>query len=341
MSSSPSCHRPILQSPEGSSPRGAANGPSRALWAGTIIALASALAEPATAQSLSTRPTAGRSLPELEVHVISFNIRYGTAQDGEDAWLHRRQQVFDLLEGQAADIVGLQEALRFQLDELRAALPRYGVVGVGRDDGEGAGEFSAILYRTDRFELEDSGTFWLSDQPEVVASKTWGNETTRICTWALLEARSLGQRLYVFNAHLDHQSQPSREKALQLIARRMAARSKIAPALLIGDFNADEENPAVRWLLGPRAVGAPSPAAAPPPLRLVDSFRVRHPDEKDVRTFHAFRGGASGEKIDYILVPPWCFVREAAILRSSRDGRYPSDHYPVSARILLPCGGDL
>ena len=117
---------------------------------------------------------------------MSFNIRYGTANDVRYRWPRRREFLIDVMREQNADVVGLQEALDFQIDEIVAALPFYGVIGVGRDDGARKGEYSAILFRRDRFQVSDAGTFWFSDTPDVVASKSWGNNITRICTWARL-----------------------------------------------------------------------------------------------------------------------------------------------------------
>jgi endonuclease/exonuclease/phosphatase family metal-dependent hydrolase len=104
----------------------------------------------------------------------------------------------------------------------------------------------------------DSGTFWFSDTPEQPGSKTWGNDITRICTWARFRDAT-GGTLYVFNVHLDHESQPSRERSVQLLATRIRGRAAPGdPVLVTGDFNADEQNPAIRWLLGEDQAGSPS-----------------------------------------------------------------------------------
>lgn len=264
-----------------------------------------------------------------ELSVMSFNIRYGTANDGENRWDNRRQMVCDLIAQYDCDLIGLQEALRFQIDEIRGAIPEYGEVGVGREDGRTKGEYSAILYRTDRLILIESGTFWLSDTPEEVASTSWGNSITRICTWARFMQNDSGKTFYHFNTHFDHQSQPSREKSAVLIDRRIADRKHSDPVVLTGDFNAGESNPAIRYLKGEQA-------EAKPVVPLTDTFRVPHPNVTVVGTFNAFKGDRSGEKIDYVFTLPCIEVLEAEIIFDMPEGRYPSDHFPVMARIELP-----
>lgn len=261
------------------------------------------------------------------LQVMSFNIRYGTADDGDNHWSLRREQLLDLLRERDADLVGLQEALATQIDEIEAAVPGYAAIGVGRDDAARAGEFTAILYRTSRFRVADAGTFWFSETPDVPASKSWGNTITRICTWVRLIDRN-GRGFYLFNLHLDHQSQPSRERSVELLRQRIAARAFPGdPVIVTGDFNAGEDNPAIKMLAGRGDVLAP----------FVDTYRVLHPDETVVGTFTGFTfGKTDGEKIDYVLVPRGLDVVSAEIVRSSRNERYPSDHFPVVATIRLP-----
>jgi endonuclease/exonuclease/phosphatase family metal-dependent hydrolase len=254
--------------------------------------------------------------------VMSFNIRYGTANDGENRWTARRDLLFDVLREQDADLVGLQEALAFQIDEILAAVPAYAVLGVGRDDGARRGEYAAILFRRERLHVAGSGTFWFSDTPEVVGSTSWGNRITRICTWARLVDRD-GRAFWVYNVHLDHESQPSRERSVALLRQRIDARSVPSePVIVTGDFNVGEANEALRALTDGAA--------------FVDTFRVAHPDATEVGTFTGFRSGRiEGEKIDYIFAQPGTEVLSASIVRNSRDGRYPSDHFPVVARLAL------
>ena len=265
---------------------------------------------------------------ELPVEVLSFNIRYGTARDGSNHWDRRRESVIRLLRDQNSDVVGLQEALRFQIEVILAAMPEYGDVGVGRDDGQTQGEYCGILYRRSRFTVADSGTFWFSDTPESPGSITWGNACTRICTWARLVDRESGRGIYVYNLHLDHVSQPSRERSTVLLGKRIQKRTHSDPVVVLGDFNVGEDNPAIEHLKD--ADG----------LALRDSFRVLHPEAKRVGTFNRFKGTRKGDKIDYVLVSTAAHVEEADIVLTSYGGRWPSDHFPVRALLRFPVTAD-
>jgi endonuclease/exonuclease/phosphatase family metal-dependent hydrolase len=257
---------------------------------------------------------------------MTFNIRYATDRDGDNRWTARRQMLADLLRKQNPDLIGVQEALDAQLSDILRAVPGYAVAGVGRDDGRAAGEYSAVLFRSSRFRVAQAGTFWFSATPEAVASRTWGNRIPRICSWARLIDQN-GQALWIYNVHLDHESQPSREESVRLLLQRIKSRPDASePAIVTGDFNVGEGNPALEPLLG-------SAAGSPP---FVDTFRALHPEAKEVGTYTAFEfGRTKGDKIDYVLVEPGTEVLRAEILRFGRNKRYPSDHFPVTASIRL------
>jgi len=284
--------------------------------------------------SLQTRAAAANepSGAKADLVVMSFNVRYGAADDGENNWDKRKDLAYEVVRRQNPDVIGLQEALRSQIDDIRAALPAYGEIGVGREDGKTKGEYSAILYRKDRFEVNDSGTFWLSDTPEVPGSITWGNACTRVCTWARFLPKS-GKPFYLFNTHLDHIAQLAREKGMALILSRLSGRKYQDPIILTGDFNSGENNSVVHYLKGERQLDAASNGLSKNPLPLVDTFRVLHKDASEVRTAHGFTGSRSGAKIDYIFVQPGVEVLKAEILHDNKDNRYPSDHFPITAAI--------
>lgn len=267
----------------------------------------------------------------LEVRAMSFNIKQHNPdnpkhKDSPTHWKLRKELVLEVIRSQSPDILGLQEAYRHQLDDLQAAFPGHAWVGEGRDGGE-RGEYCAILYRRDRFICAESGTFWLSDTPEK-KSKTWGHFYFRICTWARLIDKKSGRGLFVFNTHLDHQSQPAREKSARLIARRLAERQAQDPFILMGDFNADEDNAVITYLTGEAPEGSP--------VAMIDTFRQLHPDATKVGTGNHFTGRDDGPKVDYIFVSKGAKVAAADIIRTHEDGRYPSDHFPLHATLEIP-----
>lgn len=284
----------------------------------TLLSLMGAiLAGPTLARGQS----APASAAAVMLKVMSFNIRYGTANDGDNHWDRRKDFLVEVIREHAPDVLGVQEALYSQLAYILQALPDYAMVGVGRDDGVRAGEYSCIVYRRSALSVNRSDTFWFSDTPDRVASKSWGNTITRICTWAQFTTPE-GRPLYVYNVHLDHQSQPSRERSAALLRCRIAARDPKAPVIVTGDFNAGEKNPAVTAILE----GGD----------LRDTFRVKQPDASPVGTFTGFKyGQITGEKIDYVFASGEWEVVDTQIVRTARDNRYPSDHFPVTATLRI------
>ena len=260
----------------------------------------------------------GKQHWKTDVDVMSFNIRYGTANDGENSWPKRKHLVMGVILDRRPDILGVQEALHFQLDEIRTRFPNLAYVGVGRDDGKTKGEYAAILYDRQRFTIQFQETFWFSETPYEIASTSWGNRIPRICTMAILFDRHTQRDLTVFNVHWDHQSQPSREASAKGLLRRVKSPKNV---LVLGDFNAGEKNPAFLTLLQDESWG------------LRDSFRVLHPDEKAVGTFNGFQNKTTGQKIDAVLVGTTWKVLDSGIQRSPKGKPNPSDHFPVWARL--------
>lgn len=273
----------------------------------------------------SARPTEPLSMSDLRV--MTFNIRNSGAKDGPNHWTHRKALAMDVVRAFDPDLLGLQEVLHDQAEDVRAGLPAYVFVGVGRNDGREAGEYSPVLYRAARFDLLQSGTFWLSDTPETVASKGWDAALPRIATWALLRDKASGARVLFLNTHWDHIGQRARVESAKLIRRKVAellggdGEAPKTRVVIVGDFNALEEHDAMRTLID---------ATAPP--RLIDAYRTLHPERRpDEASYHDFNGRREGGRIDFILHTPELTATEAAIDRTARDGRYPSDHYPVTA----------
>ena len=264
----------------------------------------------------------------LVLETMSFNIRYGTAKDGENHWEKRKKLVFGVFAEHQPQIVGIQEALDVQIEEIKSANSQYTHLGIGRDSNS-TGEYAAILYLKSQFEVLESDTFWLSETPEV-RSTHWGNKIVRICTWAHFRNKASDRSFYVFNAHFDHKSQESREQSALLIAQRIAERStKGDPYILMGDFNAGEKTQTILSLIGESDPIGPHSTEAP----LIDTFRALHPIAEATGTFGAWTGKTDGSKIDYIFAGPSSEVMEAEILHDNSDGRYPSDHFPVTAKL--------
>ena len=272
----------------------------------------------------------------LHLRLMSFNVRYESSEDGGPrAWRERIVGAVQVIRRERPDVMGVQEALHGQVADLWASLPEYEFYGVGRDDARRVGEYSGIFYRRDRFrpDPDQQGTFWLSDAPEKVGSRTWGNEIPRVATWLRLVDLETGRGFYVFNTHLDHRHQPSRERAALLIARRMDARKHPEePVVLLGDFNAVETNPALIYLTGRKArLAAVEQKWA---NGMMDTFQSIYPNQKDRRTLHFWRGNPDGVlKVDHILVSQGASVEEAAIV--SHDKPLISDHFPVTARVIF------
>lgn len=253
---------------------------------------------------------------------MTFNIRLATGDDGENVWSKRSDLALGVIRDEKPDVFGVQEAQPIQIEELNAALPEYTNVGVGRR-ADGSDEFSAIYFRRDRFHLGDAGTFWLSDEPTVPGSRSWGNNLPRIATWVRLLDQTDNRRIVVLNTHWDHESQPARLNSAKLICKQLKELSgDQEPVIVMGDFNAQPNNPAMVALVEEGG--------------LRDTLSVAHPEEKNIGTFHGFGRIEKGPKIDAVLVSPQWKVKDAAILRTHDGNRYPSDHYPVTATLELP-----
>lgn len=246
--------------------------------------------------------------------VGSWNVRWDNPDDGEHRWERRRERLAARLRDWAPDVLGLQEPYHHQLDYLRQALPDYDAVGVGRDDGAAAGEFCPILYRRERFQPVETGTFWLAEESERPGSLAWGARHPRICTWVHLVERDADTAFSVYNVHLDHEAQAARENGIALLLERIRQRTAAGPVIVLGDFNAEPDNPAVLRLQESEL----------PPLK---NALAAVPDG----TFHGFTGEASHGPIDYIFHSPEWQVLSAQVRQGDGTRPFPSDHFPVSA----------
>ncbi len=264
--------------------------------------------------------------PAPDVRVMSYNVRYATAPDGDNHWDKRKALLAETVKAFDPDLLGTQETLAVQRDYLAEKLPRHVAFGVGRDDGKEKGEMMAVYWRKDRFEKLDAGHFWLSDSPERPGVKGWDAAHPRMVTWVKLKdlKQPDAKPVLWMNTHLDNKGKKARVEGAKVIRECLEKLGTGCSLVVTGDFNAAEGSEpyqAVFGKLGERE----SP--------LVDAFRVAHPKKGDNEgTASGFKASATGgSRIDWIGCSKDWTVRKAEIDRTSRDGRTPSDHFAVTA----------
>jgi endonuclease/exonuclease/phosphatase family metal-dependent hydrolase len=274
---------------------------------------------------------------EIEIKVMSFNIRYSYGKPQEsaaendwyDAKYPRRERVIRVIRDYLPDLLGVQEARDLQINDLRTALPEYEFYGIGRDDGKTEGEFSGIYFRSDRFTKKDAGSFWLSDTPEKPGTTFYKaeNAVPRIASWVRLTEKEFGREIFVLNMHWDHIDVPARRQSAALARERVAALAEGLPTIVMGDLNAGERSAEYRELChGNNETGR----------KLVDSYREIYAERKlDESSFGGWEGRTEGGRIDFILHTDEFTPTAAAIDRTNYEGRWPSDHYPVTATLRL------
>lgn len=269
--------------------------------------------------------TMALSAAPLALNVISFNLRYANPADGPNAWEHRKGLVAALFTDRQADFAGVQEALSIQLSDLKKSLSDYDCVGVGRDDGKSAGEHAAIFYNRKKFDLERTGTFWLSGDPDTPGSTGWDAALPRIATWGIFRAKASGREVFMANTHWDHKGVQAREEGAKVLMNQLSGLCGKRPVILTGDFNDVENSPGLRQV------------TSCPALPLVYAQKLaRDPDRGATSTFNGFQEGSPDKIIDFILVSPGITVENYRYLPIRKEGVFISDHWPVVARLTLP-----
>jgi endonuclease/exonuclease/phosphatase family metal-dependent hydrolase len=263
-----------------------------------------------------------------DLHIMSFNIRLdctGTLPGEPDYWPERAAALQAVLELESPTAVGLQEVLFHQLAAIEGAFPEhYKMIGFGRDGGS-AGEYSPIFYDSRRLRVSAWDQFWLSDEPDLAGSTSWGNTVTRVVTWGRFTDLSTGKELILANTHFDHDSENARILSARAVIDLVTSFSPRVPALLTGDFNAQAQaSGAYDALVGSGVFLDTWTAAVEQATPAYGTF----PNYKD-----PVLGAA---RIDWLLATPGIAVRKAAINTFTLDGRYPSDHAPVQALVCLP-----
>lgn len=263
------------------------------------------------------------SIPPLQLTIATFNLRYAS-NERPNSWPERRPVMRECLRQLAPDVMGTQEGLYQQLKDIATDLPDYEWIGTGRDGGN-KGEFMAIFYRRDRFVALSTNHFWLSDTPEVAASSTWGNNCKRMVTWVRFRERSNGREFFFWNTHFDHEVELARQKSAQLLRERVDSLKTDLPVILTGDFNCTGGKSAAYDTLVKNGGFTDTWNAA--------TSRVN----ETLNSFHGFqKPDQEGIRIDWILTRSAVTVEKSEIITYSRDGQYPSDHFPVLTRLSFP-----
>lgn len=250
-------------------------------------------------------------------YYATFNIRTDTDADVDNPWKLRKTMVVDMVKKHQFELFGIQEGKDNQVNDLAENLPQYKHFGAGRDNGL-TGEHVEIFYRSDLFEVRQTGDFWLSPSPES-PGPGWDASLNRICSWARFRQRSTGTEFYVFNTHIDHQGQVAQRESTALLLRKIPEIAGNLPTILSGDFNFDQYGENYKTLNQSTILRdcyslAADPNAPKGTLNLFDMHR------------------ASKARIDMVFVTPQFKVNEYDILIDDYEGKLPSDHYPVRVK---------
>lgn len=254
------------------------------------------------------------------IRVMTYNIRYATTNDGDNQWEKRKDFLSDQISFQGPDVFGIQEGLQHQVAYLAEQRPSFDFIGVGRDDGDKKGEYCAIFYNKEKLDLLGQNTFWLSTEPEKV-SVGWDAAMERICTYGFFMDKASGAMFWVFNTHFDHIGELAREKSAALLVQKIKEVNKDNfPVILMGDFNLNDQSKPIKYLStifnDSRNISLNTPFG---PFGTFNEFQFHEPVK---------------DRIDYIFCSKENIqVEKYAVLTDSKDGKYPSDHFPVFAEV--------
>lgn len=263
------------------------------------------------------------------INVMSYNIRYDNPEDSLNNWKYRKDIAVQMIKDYQVDILGTQEVLHNQLNDLINGLPNYVAIGVGREDGKQQGEYSAIFYNKNRFEELESGYFWLSESPDSVGSKGWDGACERIATWVKLEDKESKGKIFFMNTHLDHVGKIARQEGVTLLLTKANSMANGLPIVITGDFNAEPDSEVIKHVLAKDNL-----------IQMFDSRKIANKigdNPEGDWTFHGFGEVPEGEReyIDYIFVDGNIEVDEFSILPSKINDIYLSDHRSIISKIKL------
>lgn len=258
----------------------------------------------------------GKAEDKEVLKIATFNLRMDTPSDGENAWLHRKDMVNDLIRFYGFDLFGTQEGFTYQLNDI-LRLSDYRFIGVGRDDGKDAGEHCAIFYRSDRFKVLDQGDFWLSEHPEKPGRGWDGTCCNRICTWGKFEDLKNHKQFYFFNVHYEYEGDVARRESSNLMISRITSIAGNQPVFLTGDFNAFPTEEPIRILNDSGFLN--------------DSYKItKEAPFGPVCTYHGYDSTVkTEERLDYIWVTDSIQIDKYGVLTNTLYGHTPSDHFPV------------
>lgn len=265
--------------------------------------------------------TACQSEKKTELNYATINMRYDNPEDSANNWKFRKERMAKFITDQALDIFGTQELLNNQVEDLKALLPDYTMVGVGRDNGKTEGEYAALFYRTDRFEALSSGTFWLSQHPDSVGSMGWDAACTRIATWVKFRDKQNGKIFMSVNTHFDHVGEVARRESALLIIKKIKEIVGDNPTIVTGDFNVTDESDAYHTITTNEYV-------------LKDARKIAEKATGANYTWHDFGKAPEDERgiIDFIFVTPSITVKSDFIPQEDPQALL-SDHNPHVASL--------
>lgn len=262
----------------------------------------------------------------VKIRAMTFNISSAVAIDGPNSWENRKHQVIEVIRKNDCDFIGLQEVLGFQLDDILEELPEYDAISRTREISPYEGEACPILYKKNKWELIDSKTLWLSETPETPGSKSWGCTFPRIFTMGIFYNPASGYGIYLYNTHFDNTSNRARVKSASVLTRNILNNTSHEYVLVMGDLNSTEDDEAVKTLVNN------------PLLDLQDIYRYSHPRRlsKDA-TFYGWgrHNKDAGSRVDYIFASSNFKPVSSLVINYQDNRRYPSDHCPVFAELLL------
>jgi len=261
-----------------------------------------------------------------DLNVMTYNVRLNVESDSLNAWPYRKDKLASVILFHDVTILGVQEALPEQMQDLRERLPKYKSLGVGREDGKNKGEFSAIFYDTTKLQVLQSATFWLSQTPEVAGSKGWDAAITRIVTWAKFKDKKTKNIFFHFNTHFDHIGAEARRESAKMVLQKVKEIAGTTPVVFTGDFNSRPTDEPIQIITDKNN-----------PLHLTDSKEISQtPHYGPAGTFNAFKSRErDDDPIDYIFLKGKWKVLKHATLSQAWQGRFASDHFAVFAKIIL------